>query len=179
MIINTDYYQGCKRQRSKAFTLVELMVALFIFAIIAAILSTSFLLFLKSALMMRNYADMTVQSQQFLIRFGNEMRITEGVRTATNNQLSIDIPTATGIETGDYIYNPNIKKVTREQDNILRPVLSNVMDFNFSYFNFQGNSTTSQPEIKEIQIDAKLMKKVLFIENTNHFISSRNMMRNL
>jgi type II secretory pathway pseudopilin PulG len=45
MIINTEYYQGCKRQRAQAFTLVELMVALFIFMVLTAILSSSFLLF--------------------------------------------------------------------------------------------------------------------------------------
>ena len=128
---------------------------------------------------MRNYADMTVQSQQFLENFGYEMRMAEGVRTASNNKLSIDIPTASGIETVEYIYNPNDQSVTREQDTVLRPVLSNVTEFNFNYFNFEGNSTTSQPEVKEVQIEVNLMKKVLFIENTNHFISSRNMMRNL
>jgi hypothetical protein len=128
---------------------------------------------------MRNYADMTVQSQQFLETFGYEMRMAEGVRTASNNKLSIDILTASGIETVEYIYNPNDQRVTREQDTVLRPVLSNVSEFNFNYFNFEGNLTTSQPEIKEVQIEANLMKKVLFIENTNHFISSRNMMRNL
>ena len=179
MITNTEYYQERKRQRSQAFTLVELMVALSIFIILTAILTTSFILFLKSTVIMRNYADMTVQSQQFLENIGHEMRIAEGVRTASNNQLSIDIPTASGIETVEYIYNPNDQRVTREQDTVLRPVLSNVMEFNFRYFNFDGELTTSQPEIKEVQIEANMMKKVLFLENTNHLISSRNMMRNL
>ena len=179
MITNTEYFQERKRQRSLAFTLVELMVALSIFIILTAILTTSFILFLKSTVIMRNYADMTVQSQQFLENIGYEMRIAEGVRTASNNQLSIDIPTASGLETVEYTYNPNDQRVTREQDTVLRPVLSNVMEFNFRYFNFDGELTTSQPEIKEVQIEASMVKKVLFLENTNHLISSRNMMRNL
>lgn len=179
MIISTECDQGCRRQRTQAFTLIELMIALFIFMILSAIMSTSFMLFLKSTVIMRNYADMTVQSQQFLENIGYEIRIAEGVRTASNNQLSIDIPTASGIETVEYIYNPNDLRVTRVQNIVMRPVLSNVMEFNFRYFNFDGDLTTSQPEIKEVQIEANMMKKVLFLENTNHLISSRNMMRNL
>jgi len=104
MITNTEYYQERKRKCSQAFTLVELMVALSIFIILTTILTTSFILFLKSTVIMSNYADMTIQSQQFLENIGYEMRIAEGVRTASNNQLSIDIPTASGIETVEYIF---------------------------------------------------------------------------
>ncbi len=178
MTICIGHFKGKTSEEEHAFTLVEFMVALTIFGMLAGGLSSCFLVFLKSTMGLGNYADMTVQSQQFLERFGREMRMAKDVWIASENQISIDIPTDIGTKTIDYFFDPDTKKIIREFNEVERPVLSNVEDFNLNYYNLQGNMTTSLLEIKEIQLEANLLKNVLYIENNNEFVSARFLMRN-
>ena len=173
-----DHFKSSKSEHKHAFTLVECMVALTIFGMLAGGLSSCFLVFLKSTVGLGNYADMTVQSQQFLDRFGREIRMAKGVWIASNDQITIDIPTESGTKTIDYFFKPETKKVIRAFNEVEIPVLSNVENFNLNYYNWQGNLTASLLEIKEIQLQANLMKNVVFIENKNQFVSARYLMRN-
>ena len=178
MTIFIDRFKSIQRLKNRAFTLVEVLIAVAISMIVIGGISSAFLVFAKSTMSLANYADMNGQSRTFLERFGRDMRMAEKVWVATNERIAIDVPTTGGSETIDYIFDPDNKRVVRDVNAVQIPVLNNVEEFDVTYFNLQGNPTTALLEIKDVQLEARIMKTVLFIENTNQIVSARILMRN-
>ena len=56
--------------------------------------------------------------------------------------------------------------------------LYDVDELNLKYYNFRQSQTTNHREIKHVQIEGLMERRVLNLTNTNYVISARFMMRN-
>ncbi len=59
-----------------------------------------------------------------------------------------------------------------------RDLLTDVNSLTLTYYNLLNVKAAGTVEAKKVQIEVEMIRRVLAIENTNHVISSRYMMRN-
>ena len=71
-----------------------------------------------------------------------------------------------------------VHKLTRIYDGSSEVLLEDVDRFALSYFDLTRGATTNALSVKEVQIEAILLKEVLTINNTDEIISARFMLRN-
>ena len=80
--------------------------------------------------------------------------------------------------TVNYTFDNAADELVRTYDGTSTILLSNVDQFALSYFDLTRNSTTNALSVKEVQIEAILLKKTLNLSNTDEIISARFILRN-
>lgn len=86
---------------------------------------------------------------------------------ASNNKVTVN-----------YTFDSVADQVVRTYDGVSTILLNNVDRFGLSYFDLTRSSTTNALSVKEVQIEAILLKKTLNLSNTDEIISARFMLRN-
>ena len=167
-----------EQQRLRGFTLVEMIVTLTLTVFIIGGLTSSYMFLMKSSVSMGNYSDMNTQSRIGLEKFGRDVRMATQVYTMTSTQLDIDVATTTGTKSVRYTYDSTEKQFLQVIGGISIPLLRDVQNFTISYYKHDGAVATIPLEVKKVQVNAEMVRKVLKQENTNHIISSQYMMRN-
>jgi len=160
------------------FTLVEIMVSLTIFGLVFSGLLSSFVFTSKSTFSLGNYADMVRESTYFLESFGREVRMAEDVNAIGLHGFSMDVAYPNGTQTIEYEYLPASDSLIRRVGGVERIILTDVDWITFKYYNILNAETSALLEVKSVQMEAILEKRVMQRKNTDHIISARFMMRN-
>lgn len=183
MIITTARSDPMKLKHSrKAFTLVEVLVAMTLSGLVLAIATGSLLFLAKSTQGLGNYQEMNMVSRFTLEQFGSDARMTATVNSATASNVSLEVYNSTGTtDTVVYSFDSSAGTLSRTAGGTAKIVLKDVISLSLIYFNLNGDALSASPnplEIKEIQLQAEMQREVLKISNTNEIISARFMMRN-
>ena len=181
MITSTDHFIKSSPNwhwRRKGFTLVEILIVVTLGSMIMAGVTSSYIFLFKSSIGMGNYVDMNQQSRFAMELFGRDVRNASEVYTMTSSVLSIEVPSTTSSNTVTYAYNAEAKTLTRTVGGVSRSILTDVNSLIFTYYNLKNVVAAGTVEAKKVQIEVEMIRKILTLENTNHVISSRYMMRN-
>ena len=175
--------------RVRGFTLVEIMVTVTLFSLVIASLISTFLVFNKGMAGLGNYTSMSVSSRGALEYFSRDIHVAQSLVTANGNEVVLVLPDDAGGFTISYKYDPVKGEFTRKKyDTDGTTLLStdilfkDVEIFKMVFYNRLNVDVTSEAsvltEAKTVQINAKLVKKVIDQNNTDYIISARFLMRN-
>lgn len=170
---------AASKQSRRGFTLVEVLIATSLTTLLLAACLSSVVFLMKSAVGSGNYSEMNQQSRRALEFFGRELRQGMQITSPKVNGFQLTVPvTATTSKTVDYGLDKANKQFFRIEDGVRTNLLSDVEDIIISYFNINGDASTLPLEIKQVQLEAKMVRKVLTTENTNYLVSARFTLRN-
>ena len=179
--------------RTRGFTLVEIMVTVTLLSIIMASMIGSFLVFSKGMAGLSNYSEMSNSSRQTLEHFARDAHSADTLLTANSSEFKFTVPEDAGGYTLHYIYDSDARSFTRmkySEDGTLlwtqvlfEDIKEEAGAFEMIFYNRMNVDVTTDSsvliEAKTVQIDAKLVKKVINQSNTDHIISARFLMRNM
>ncbi|MGY8695486.1 MAG: prepilin-type N-terminal cleavage/methylation domain-containing protein [Verrucomicrobiia bacterium] len=165
--------------KKSGFTLMELMLAIGIGGIILAGAAASLNLWARSAVSIGNYADMSGSCRRSLDVFASDVRMADDVSVSSSGTFTFTAYDASNNKvTVNYTFDNAADELVRTYDGTSTILLSNVNQFALSYFDLTRNSTTNALSVKEVQIEAILLKKTLNLSNTDEIISARFILRN-
>jgi prepilin-type N-terminal cleavage/methylation domain-containing protein len=184
-----------KTASKKGFTYIEVLMALTISSFILTASYATIMSLAKGSESMINYSEMNAQSRVALEMLGRDSRMARDVELATETAVMLereigdtvfDIYYAFNDKTGTFsrtIYqNDNLsdpaKKTLSTRDDAQLTFLYDVEQLAFTYYNYRQSKTTNTREVKHVQIEGILERRVLNVYNTNYIISARFMMRN-
>jgi prepilin-type N-terminal cleavage/methylation domain-containing protein len=191
---------------SKAgFSLVEILVAMTISVFILASSYATIISLAKGSESMINFSEMNTQTRATLEIFGRDARMCDDVHVFTATKFTglrevYDAATSSYVDrfiTYEYvsqagIFSRSVNKVATVKGAKIPGTLVNqetllfdVEQMSFYYYrlvdpeipNYDPIARTVL-EVKHIQLEAKLKRTVLNLDNTNYIISARFMMRN-
>lgn len=166
--------------KRSGFTLVEVLIAMVLGTMILAVAASVTGGLAKGSQSLINYSEMNTQSRQALSNLGSLLRSGSTVLEASDDQLRFIRLTESGDpETLTYSYD-NARKVLllTRSDGSVTEVLRDVSHLSFNYFTYRQNSTEEPLEIKHVQLEAEMTRRVLGLANRNYVISARFMLRN-
>ncbi|MFP4070196.1 MAG: prepilin-type N-terminal cleavage/methylation domain-containing protein [Opitutales bacterium] len=176
---------GCRGRRG--FSLVEMMVTASLLALVLGSIIPTFSFFSKSISSLGNYSLMSQESRGGLERVGRDLHAAVDLTLAEVDELTLAMPAELGGGSVDYRYDADRRILTRgvtdgggvRTEEVL---FEDVAAFQFVYYNRLGVVVTDSPSIfaetKNVQVDAKLLKKVITTETSDYIISARFLMRN-
>jgi len=178
------------RQRvTTAFTLVEVMISLSLFAMIMAAIVPTFITFLRHSTSLGNYTEMSMQSRFALELIAQDLHSAENITQASTNSITVLLPEASGGATVNYNYNSSSETLTRTTTSdgtfSSKVLFADLDQFEFTIYNRIGYTQDPNTwasilsEAKSIQMDAVMQRKLLSTKNTDYVISAKFMMRNL
>ncbi|MEX0332127.1 MAG: type II secretion system protein J [Puniceicoccaceae bacterium] len=196
-----------KQRNSKSgFSLVEVLVAMVISVFILASSYATIISLAKGSESMINFTEMNTQTRKALELFARDARMSENVYEFTTNKVSI-LREVWDSKSGKYEKRYIIYQHVPEAGTFVRSVwttpvappyypvgeiakdretlLYDVEQMNFFYYrlvdpeipNYDPIART-RLEVKHVQLEAKLKRTVLNLDNTNYILSARFMMRN-
>lgn len=177
--MNTELQAEKSFSRRGGFTLVELMIAIFTASLFLAAGAASLNMLARSSAGIGNYAGMNLQSRIALETFATDVRMANDVHLATGTRIVFSAYDSDGSDiTVEYIYDSSSGNLTRNAGGVSDVLLTDLLNFEFGYYDLTRASTSSALSVKEVEIDAVMRKQVIGLDNTNEVISSRFMMRN-
>lgn len=167
------------RKGKHGFTLIELMIVLSISSMIILMGVSSIVFITKNSASLSNYINMNQEGRVALEIISRDIRMSMDVNTATETQMELEVYGQGGAtDTVIYTYAADNKTVYRTINGDQSALLEDVEDFNFNFYNLRREATTELISIKEVQMEAYMLRKALSFDNTNYIISARFMMRN-
>jgi Tfp pilus assembly protein PilW len=172
-----------KNTHSSGFTLVELLIYVAIAPIILSGILSSYLFFVKSTMSLGNYNDLNTRTRNGLELFGRDMRMVSDVNTTGGtpaaDYIMLEIQGANGTtDIVEYIFDDTTKKLIRRSNGNDVTVFEDLTACSLKYFSILDVETVKPIEIKKVQLDATMQRLVQHLENSQHVISARFMMRN-
>lgn len=172
------------RSRRSALTLVEVMISVALTGLIISMALGSIIFLTKAAVSIGFYSEMNNQCKICLAMFSRDMRSVSEVVSSSPTDLIVTSTTSTGTTQIEYKFDTNKKELVRTYmapdgtTTETKTYLTGVNDFKFTYYNLINEETTKNNEIKKVQINAKLMRTRLSIENEDYVVSARITLRN-
>lgn len=181
-----------QRVNRKGFTLAEVVIAMTLSVFIAGFAYATILALAKGSESMINFTEMNAQTRLAVELFGRDARMAKRVLIDdfSDSSVILRVPDAfTGI-TRDVRYahdaqskafvrqvweNPYAAQTPPDSERIL---VTHVDALQFNGYTVLDQPTTHPPDIKHIQLEALLVRKVLNMDNTNYILSARFMLRN-
>jgi len=186
-----DLAQCVRCARCRAFTLVEIMIAVSLLSLVLSTMIPTFIVFAKSIASLGNYASMSRDSRIGLELISRDFHAAEILTKATANELTLTLPADAGGGTVNYKYTPGtvpgkgtFTRVTTPSSGTTQTtqLLDDVVQFSMAYYNKLGVDVSSSASVlsqaKSVQLNAKLEKTVVTTANTDYIISARFLMRN-
>lgn len=180
-----------KGSRAAGFSLLETMIAVFIFSIMIASVTSTFIVFGRGSASVGAYVEMSSDSRKCLEMFGRDVRCAEDITFASLNSITVVYPNNSFYlgERITYTYNTANGKFVRQvrnSANILidtETLLEGVDKFAFLFYGPTGTqlSATSPSlilSVKSVQIDSVILREIAQVDATDYIISARFMMRN-
>ncbi len=126
-----------------------------------------------------NYSDMNTESRSGLELFGRDIRSAETISSGFSS-TGFTVMRGDGT-TVSYEYRPDVKNkplVRSPSDADEAVVMEGVEDLSFLYYNLQGGQASVPLEVKQIQLQLKLVRKTISLDNTERVVSARFILRN-
>lgn len=167
------------RSDKSGFSLMELLLAIGIGGIVLVGATMSVNLWARSSVSLGNYVDMSGSCRRALDIFASDVRMADDVSVSNSGTVTFTAYAASNNKvTVNYVFDDVADKVICTYDGASTVLLRNVNRFGLSFFDLTRNSTTNLLSVKEVQIEAILLKKVLTLSNTDEIISARFILRN-
>lgn len=153
-----------RRAGCGAYTLLELLVAVSLCALLTLAALTSLTFTIRGERSLANYSEMNERARRMLEQLGRDLRATGGVPalgySSTSLQLSVPSDlTGTNWQTVTWSYDATTATLTRRVAGG-SPVVyaTNVRSFNFKYFNNSGAVPTSEVDLKQVQLSMSMQR---------------------
>jgi hypothetical protein len=161
------------------YTLAEVLIASTIALVVVVIVTGAMLFISQWYLGLGNYLQMNQQSRIALEWIGRDLRMSSTVVITTEDEITLTIPAGDGNNrTVRYWWDPDLRRLMRAEAGTERIMLASVREIQFRFFNALGIESNRQQDIKMIQLNAELQRRVRATTNTNYVISARFTMRN-
>ncbi len=135
-----ETWRGGRSRRG--LTLVELLVATSLAAILATAVLAAYLFLGRNLTRLVNLQEQEVESRRFLRYFTTEVSAAIALSTATSTTLTFTMPTGSGNTTVSYAYTSGNATVTRTAGGVSQPMATGLTAFTFTYYN-EGNTVVS------------------------------------
>jgi prepilin-type N-terminal cleavage/methylation domain-containing protein len=139
--------------RAGAFTLVELMVALSLGAIVCAGVLAAYLFVGRNLTRLVNFQSQEVESRRTLQYFTADASAAIAVTTGTATDFALSKPTSVGTTSVMYAYSAAAGTLTRTDGAGARVILTGLTSLTFSYYNEGGTEITNSPQsVKAVEL---------------------------
>jgi prepilin-type N-terminal cleavage/methylation domain-containing protein len=170
------------RNRRQGFTLVEILVATSLAALLTLAALTSFIFTLRGERSLANYSEMNAKARKVLEQMGRDFRSAGDVPVGGFNSTSVtcSIPvdsSASSWQSVVWAYNPNAKTVTRTLGGVSTTYASDVSSFAFTFYNITGNTPVNDVELKQIQLSMRILRNVGTATTSEYVISAQFTLR--
>ena len=149
--------------------------------IMAAVLG-SLVFIARSSFSVANYSMMNSESRMGLEIFGRDVRNGENIKPGfSSTEFTVQVPkTGGGFDEITYVYRPNSsdRAFVRIDSNGEESLMTGVEDLNINYYNLQAGPATVPLEVKQIQLQLKLVRNAVALQNTEKVVSARFILRN-
>ncbi len=167
----------------RGFTIAELMVATTLFLVVGGIAMSSVLALTGGSTRLAEYVLMNNTSHRVLETFARDIRMANDVlEHPTSHTLHFTRPNWDDASVNDtirYRFVPEERTLYRQENaGSERALLTNLEEFELRCYNILRNPTVHRLEVKEVQIDAVMARRIVSTRVSNHIISARFMMRN-
>ena len=134
------------RGARRGFTLVEILVASSLAAILMASVLTAYLFLGRNLTRLVNFQNQEVESRAALRYFTTDVGAGIRLTTATAAVLALTKPAASGTTAVTYTYSAAAGTLVRTGVEGTRTLLSDLTSFEFFYFNEGGTETSGSPQ---------------------------------
>lgn len=188
------------RRRSRAFTTVELIIGATLSLIVMAGVLSAFLMYTRSAMRLRDYADMESQTMRGLEMLARDLRMTQSLTADLPQAVSVadrygspqtkyirsfilTVPNSTNTGTSTVTYTFSGTSFTRKVGSGTAATLISNIDSNSGYFgayNLLQNAAVSDLETSQVRVYMTLSPgtKGNYVSATKRVISARFVLRN-
>lgn len=181
-----------RRQRSRGFTLVEVIIGSTIGAFVLAGVLTSFLMMGRSGYNASNYSVMESEARRALQTFSEEARMADNITWTSANSITLRVVTSSGTQLVTYAYDTASSGATAgafyrvvggaSSTATRRVLVRNVSEFAFRRYkvvNGVDYTAGNDLETKQIQITLRARRTgVTTVAATNAVLSARVVLRN-
>lgn len=169
--------------RRRGFTLVEVMVAAALGAIILAAVLTAFIYLARSANSLNQYSELQMRARRVMLQAGNDLRQATGVTWVDARTLAVTVD-GTVVT---YAYDAATQRLTRTPAGGTTSTLAaNLVSFQFNAYNLAGTAldltsdlTAASNATKIVQLQFTLRRTgANTADATDREVSARFLMRN-
>lgn len=187
MIHARTVHQWTRAARSrKAFTLVEVLMASAVGAIVMGGIVTTYIISLRGFRAISNYTEIHADGRYAMDKFARDMRAVNDIASFTaSSYIRVTIPTnftssgaVSGVKTITYSYSSGSLYRTDSSGGGMVMLTTNILSFALNLFDKAGNTTTVTSSARGIQLDMTLRKRVVSQQQTEDFLTARLIMRN-
>jgi prepilin-type N-terminal cleavage/methylation domain-containing protein len=132
--------------RRRAFTLVEVMVATSLLAVILAGVLAAYLFVGRNLTRLVNLQEQEVASRRTLRYFTQDVSAAISLTTATATQLSLTKQSSGGSAAVSYVYSSGAGTLVRTEGGVSLTLLSGITALAFTYFNQGGTAISSSTQ---------------------------------
>lgn len=143
-------------------------------------LLTSYVFILRGDQSLSNYGSMNAQARQLLEVMGNDLRSATDVTNFTASSLTITLPTTPAGGATEYViwsYDNANGTFTRQTASTSRIYARDVYTFAFFYANGNNVETSSLIEVKQVQVNLRMLRLVASAVTSEYVISAQFTMR--
>jgi prepilin-type N-terminal cleavage/methylation domain-containing protein len=138
------------RGAARGFTLVELMIAMSLSAVVFAAILSAYVFIGRNLARLVNFQQQESQCRRILTTLAKDVGMAMRVTTASDTQLTLTVPTASSPAT--VVYNYGNGRLTRTDSTGTTTLLTGVTAFDFNYYNRTGAASTSPLSIKLVEL---------------------------
>ncbi len=165
--------------RRRGFTLVEVMIATSLLAILTAAVLSSFIFILRAERSLANYAEMNTQARRFLEQLGRDARSATDVTNTTTTAITMSVPSnLTGsVQDVTYSYDSSAGTVSRQVAGVTTVLVKNVSTLTLNFLNSSNAATASLVELKQVQVSMHILRTVQQATTSEYVISAQYTLR--
>lgn len=135
------------------FTLVEVMVATSLLAVVLAGVLSAYLFVGRNLTRLVNTQHQEVESRRALRNFTQDLSAAIQLSTATATAITLTKPTAGAATTVSYTYAGGAGTLVRTEAGASQTLLSGLTAFSFSYFSEAGSAVSGSPQsVKGVEL---------------------------
>ena len=165
--------------RRRGFTLVEVMIATSLMAILTAAVLSSFIFILRAERSLANYAEMNTQARRLLEQLGRDARSAVDVTNTTASSITMSVPSnlSGSTQSVTYTYDSAAATVSRQIGGVTTVLVKNVNTLTFNFLNSSNAATASLLELKQMQVSLRILRTVQQATTSEYVISAQYTLR--
>lgn len=165
----------------RGFTLVELMIACTMAAIVFAAIFAAYIFIGRNLTRLVNFQEQEAQARKTIRYFTADVGAAIALSTATSSSFTLSKPTASGTTTVTYTYSAVNGVLQRVEGAVTQTLLSGVTAFAIEYYTEAGSLVSGSPQsVKAVEISFTTAEGNATIGTRNVYtlVSPRVVLRN-
>lgn len=141
------------RDSRSGFTLVEIMVATGLLAIVLLAVLSAYLFVARNLTRLVNSQHQEVESRRTLRTFTQDLSAAIQLSTATTSHLAFTKPTGGAATSVTYLYSAANGTLVRTEGTVTQTLLTGLTSFTLTYYNEAGTAVgSSPPSVKSVEM---------------------------